>query len=184
MSVERELNDIERARELYRKARDQGVGAANQALTRLETPELTIETERAFRPGDTPRLHIVTRNIEAIDCEAYAIDLETYFRAKHTLAGVADLDIALIDPDQTWRHEVADYEEFRLFETDAASGDDIAWPVRADGTALRGDEAMLGELERLAVLPPAELDVDELTQLLYSLREFDRTRPIAAPLAA
>jgi TolA-binding protein len=116
--AEKELGDVARARELYRKARDTGAAPATLALTRMETPELTVQTERAFRPGDTPSLHLTTRNIEAVDCEAYAIDLETYFRTKHTLAGVAGLDIALIDPDQTWRHEVEDYEEFRLHETD------------------------------------------------------------------
>jgi len=44
---------------------------------------------------------------------------------------------------------------------------------------LRGDEAVLRELERLAVRPSGDIDVDELTHPLYALREFDRTRPIA-----
>ncbi|MBN1478397.1 tetratricopeptide repeat protein, partial [Candidatus Sumerlaeota bacterium] len=163
--AERELGDIERARELYREAREQGVGAAQSALTLMENPELTIETEQAFLPGETPTLHLVTRNIETIECAAYAIDLETYFRAKHSLAGVADLDIALIDPDETWEDTVEDYEEFRVYERDIElplSGPG-AWAIRlatedleATSLVLVTDLALIAKASRNQVLVFAE----------------------------
>jgi alpha-2-macroglobulin len=159
--AERELGDIERARELYREAREQGVGAAQSALTLMENPELTIETEQAFLPGESPTLHLVTRNIETIECAAYAIDLETYFRAKHSLAGVADLDIALIDPDETWEHTVEDYEDFRVYEQDIElpmSGPG-AWAIRlatedleATSLVLVTDLALIAKASRNQVL--------------------------------
>jgi hypothetical protein len=67
---------------------------------------------------------------------------------------------------------------FRLFATDTAS-DAVDWPVRSDGTELSGDDAVLGETVRMEKMR-ADADLEERTHLLHALREFDRTRPIAA----
>lgn len=67
---------------------------------------------------------------------------------------------------------------FRLFPTDTSAGA-ASWPTRADGRELRGDAAVLRELADVVVRDDADIDVAALTHMLYDLREFDRTRPIA-----
>ena len=47
-----------------------------------------------------------------------------------TTAGIDDLDIALIDPDQTWQESIQEYERFREFEQD------ITMPFTAPGAYL------------------------------------------------
>ena len=48
---------------------------------------------------------------------AYRIDPETYFRKKHALRGVEDLDIGLVAPDAEWTAEVPGYGKYRPIET-------------------------------------------------------------------
>ncbi len=77
---------------------------------------MTIATERVFRSDETPQLKLVTRNIESVTVRVFTVDMETYFRKMHVARGVEALDIALIDPDQTFEHKVADYKPYQRHE--------------------------------------------------------------------
>jgi len=68
---------------------------------------------------------------------------------------------------------------FSLFKTQGPDARKTIWPARADGTRLDNDAKVLGELERMAALPEDDVNLGELTHLLYRLREFDRTRSVA-----
>ncbi len=70
---------------------------------------MTVATERVFRSDETPKLKLITRNIESVTVRAYKVDLETYFRKMHLARGVEGLDIALIDPDRTFEFKVPSY---------------------------------------------------------------------------
>ena len=67
---------------------------------------------RVFRSTETPRLRLVTRNLESVKLRLYKIDLETYFRKMHGLGGLARLDISLIDPDATIPYKVPGYAKY------------------------------------------------------------------------
>ena len=77
---------------------------------------MTIATERVFRSDETPQLKLVTRNIETVTVRVFTVDMETYFRKMHEARGVEALDIALIDPDQTFEYKVPDYKPYQRHE--------------------------------------------------------------------
>jgi tetratricopeptide (TPR) repeat protein len=109
-TMEKELGKLEEALEQYRKVTWGGhLSAARTAIARLEAKTMTIETERAFRSDETPRIKLATRNIESVTVRAYKVDMETYFRKMHLARGVESLDIALIDPDKTFEFKVPKY---------------------------------------------------------------------------
>ena len=78
---------------------------------------MTVATERVFRSDETPKLKLVTRNIESVTVRAYKVDLETYFRKMHLARGVEGLDIALIDPDKTFEFKVPKYAKYQQLES-------------------------------------------------------------------
>lgn len=109
-TLERKLGKFEEALEEYRKvAAGRLWGDAQQAIARLSAPSMTVATERVFRSNETPRLKLVTRNVESVTVRAYKVDLETYFRKMHLAQGVEKLDIALIDPDKSFEFPVPNY---------------------------------------------------------------------------
>lgn len=67
---------------------------------------------------------------------------------------------------------------FRLFDTADGAGNNAAWPTLLDGTKLASHDRVLQEIQRFVVMEMDEIDIDELTHLLYQLREYDRTRPL------
>ena len=78
------LGKLEEALEEYRKVTwGPAAGEAQQAIARLTAKTMTVATERVFRSDETPRLKLVTRNIESVTVRAYKVDLETYFRKMH-----------------------------------------------------------------------------------------------------
>ncbi len=89
---------------------------AQERLRLMQVKRLAVLTERAFRTNETPALKVTTRNIESLTLKMYKVDVETYFRKMQTTDGIDDLDIALIDPDQTWQETIRNYERFREFE--------------------------------------------------------------------
>ena len=91
---------------------------AQERIREMQAKRLTVLTERSFRSNESPMLKITTRNIESLSFKMYRVDLESYFRKMQSAAGVDALDIALIDPDQSWEESVGDYEAYREFETD------------------------------------------------------------------
>ena len=79
---------------------------------------MTITTERVFRSDETPKIKLVTRNIESVTISAYKVDLETYFRKMHLARGVEGLDISLIDPDKTFEFKVPKYAKHQEIESE------------------------------------------------------------------
>ena len=118
MTLEVDKGDPSAAIERYRKvAVEPWHGQAAQRIAVMEAKALSVVTERAFRSGETPRLKIATRNLDKLTFTAYKIDPETYFRKKHALRGVEDLDIGLVAPDAEWTAEVPGYGKYRPIET-------------------------------------------------------------------
>ena len=64
---------------------------------------------------------------------------------------------------------------FTLFEADAADQSSIYWPTGPDGSRLDDHEKVTSAISALLAETRVE-ELKELTQFLYELREFDRTR--------
>ena len=113
-TLEKNLGKFEEALKAYREAKVGSKAAdARQAAARLTAKRLTVVTERVFRTDEPARLQLSTRNIESVTVCVYPIDMETYFRKMHCAPGVEQLDIALIDPEQTIEFQVPQYEKYR-----------------------------------------------------------------------
>ena len=67
---------------------------------------------------------------------------------------------------------------FRLFESGESDPGRTNWPVRADGKRLGSHAEVLDEIVRIAAQSDDDVDVAELTHLLYELRDYDRTRAV------
>jgi len=112
-TLENKLGRPKEALEEYRKITSGELTVSAQvAARRLESVEIELRAPRVFRSNETPRLRLATRNVDAVTLRAYTIDLETYFRKMHDISGLQRLDIALIDPDATQQHKVADYRPY------------------------------------------------------------------------
>ena len=108
------LGELEPALETYRKLtwskwKDQ----AQQRIARMTETHLSLLTRRVFRTNEQVAVQLDTRNIDKLQVKLYRLDMEAYFRKAHTIRGVEDLDIALIDTDRTWEHEVPDYAAYK-----------------------------------------------------------------------
>ncbi len=122
-TLERKLDKLEEALEEYRKVTwGQTAAQAQQAAARLTAKTMTISTERVFRSDETPKLKLVTRNIESVTVRAFKVDLETYFRKMHLARGVEGLDISLIDPDATFEFKVPKYAKHKEIESEIPVG--------------------------------------------------------------
>ena len=88
-TLEQKLGKLEEALEEYRKVTwGSAMGDAQAAAARLTAKTMTVSTERVFRSDETPKLKLVTRNIESVTVRAFKVDLETYFRKMHLARGV------------------------------------------------------------------------------------------------
>lgn len=116
-TLERGLDRLEEALEEYRKVTGRWAPEAQQAILRLTGTSMAIAAERVFRSNETPRIQLVTRNLESVTIRAYRIDLETYFRKMHGIWDVEQLDIALIDPDRSFEFKVPGYAKHRQLES-------------------------------------------------------------------
>jgi len=117
-TLERKLGRLEDALDEYRKVTwGSAAGQAQVAAARLTAKTMTISTERVFRSDETPKLKIITRNIESVTVRAFKVDLETYFRKMHLARGVEGLDISLIDPDSTFEFKVPKYVKHQEMES-------------------------------------------------------------------
>lgn len=114
---ETQLHDAEKALEEYRKVGNPLSEAAAAAIARLTAKTLNVETPRVFRSDETPKVRLITRNIEKVSVAVYRLDPEAYFRKMHTLTGVEQLDVALIDPDTTFEFPIPDYRPYVELET-------------------------------------------------------------------
>ena len=116
VTLEERLGKLSEAVEAYRKVTGAAQGEAQQRLAALTSPQLEIITERKFRSTEKPVIKVTTRNLKNVSVKLYRIDLTDYFRKLHLASGVESLDIALIDPDKSIEHVVANYEQYRKLE--------------------------------------------------------------------
>ncbi|MES2791987.1 MAG: tetratricopeptide repeat protein [Planctomycetota bacterium] len=116
VTLEEHLGKLSEAVEAYRKVTGHAQGDAQQRLVALTSPQLEIITERKFRSTEKPVIKVTTRNLKNVSVKLYRIDLTDYFRKLHLASGVESLDIALIDPDKSFDHTVANYEQYRKLD--------------------------------------------------------------------
>ncbi len=128
VTLETRLGKLEEAIKEYKLVQGPFASQAQSFVGRLTAKSISIATERVFRTDEAPKLRLTSRNIDAVTVRAYRVDLETYFRKMHTIAGVEGLDIMLIDPDKTFEYKVPKYAEYQEFENQV----EIALPA---GTA-------------------------------------------------
>lgn len=100
----------------YRKVTGPYQGAAQHRLNLLTSPQLEVVTERKFRSNEKPSIKVTTRNLKNVSVKLYRVDLTDYFRKLHLASGVESLDIALIDPDKSFEHPVANFEQYRKID--------------------------------------------------------------------
>ena len=117
VTLEEKLGRLEDALKEFKKVTwGSQVNPAKQRVARLIAKQMSIQTERVFRTDEEPTIKLTSRNIEKVSVRVYKIDLETYFRKMHLATGVEALDIALIDPDNTFDFEVRDFEKYKQSE--------------------------------------------------------------------
>lgn len=115
LTTEQKLGKLAEAIELYKKlAGTPFASQAQQRITLLTGEQLELATLRKFRSNQKPSIQLKTRNLEKVTVQIYPIDLETYFRKMQTTGGIESLDIALIDPAESFTFEVPKYEKYRL----------------------------------------------------------------------
>ncbi len=115
---EEELRDFDQALQTYRSL-DWGAWAADARLrlAMMTAKSLEVETQRTFRTDEQPQVRVQTRNMETLTVRLYRLDIEAYFRKIHDIDSVEKLDVALIEPDQTWTVDVAGYQAYLPIET-------------------------------------------------------------------
>ncbi|MCP3918095.1 MAG: outer membrane protein assembly factor BamD [bacterium] len=114
---ETELSELEAALDAYR-ACTFGAHAA-QARARLEAmerPSLEVTTERSWRSDEPARVQLRLRNVENVQVQLYALDLEAYFRKHLTNRKIEDLDLDLIAADESFDVPIEDYAAYLPIE--------------------------------------------------------------------
>ena len=110
-----ELGHLQKAIDTYRQLT---WGAwqprAQDQLRQMIEKQLILTTERVFRSSETVEVRLQTRNIEQVQVDIYNLNPEAYWRKMGTLKGVEDLDLALIQPNQSLSHQIDDYQKFAL----------------------------------------------------------------------
>ncbi|HEV3021748.1 MAG TPA: tetratricopeptide repeat protein [Pirellulales bacterium] len=77
VTLEEKFGKLDEALKEYRKVTwGNHAAAAQQRIARLTEKALTIATERVYRTNETPKIKLVSRNIEKVTVRAYTVDLE------------------------------------------------------------------------------------------------------------
>lgn len=113
-TFEQKIGDLEAAIKAY-KALDWSNHAtlAKARLAQMKSVQLDVETARVFRTSEPAKVKVDTRNIDKLNVKLYRIDMEDYFRKRHTLGDVDDLDLLLIDPDRQFVYDVKDFARYK-----------------------------------------------------------------------
>src|SRR5688572_7965779 len=82
----------------------------------MKAKDLRIAAQRTFAGNEPFNLAIASRNIPKLKMRAYKLDLLEYFRKKHMVAGVEQLAVEIVAPDQQWTDEVPSWEPYRLYD--------------------------------------------------------------------
>jgi hypothetical protein len=104
-----------------------GQFTARLRLASMLEESLSVRTLGTIRSDEAPSIQLTTRNLDEVTIELYALDLEDYFRRHKTHRSVENLDLDLIQADQSFTHKpsvTADHQ--RLVEN-------IQLPVDSQG---------------------------------------------------
>jgi uncharacterized protein YfaS (alpha-2-macroglobulin family)/TolA-binding protein len=171
-TLEQELGKLDDALETYgRVTSGRDAAAAGEAVARLTRKRLSVTAERVFRSGEAPHLKLVTRNIDAVTVRVYRVDLETYFRKLHAVAGIGDLEVSLIDPDSTFEVKVPGYAKHQEMQSSIP----VALPEKG-GAGAMAVTVSSRTLEATALLIQSDLEIvvktagDEVLVLAENLR--------------
>ena len=111
---EEELQDLKKALETYRRIRRYGhwYTKAQRRISSMTKKHLSIKTERVYRSNENVTVKVRLRNIKELTIRTYPLDLEAYFRKKHKITNVEDLDISLIQPEKIQKIKVKKYKPY------------------------------------------------------------------------
>ena len=112
-TFENRLGRFEEARLRYANVRGNDAAEAQQASATLAGKSMQLTTERVFHSSETPHVNLASRNLADFKVRTYKIDLETYFRKMHSIAGIDRLDVSLIDPDVIVDFKVPDFAKYK-----------------------------------------------------------------------
>jgi hypothetical protein len=127
--LETQLRDVEAAVTAYKQCTvEPSASEARARLARMVEPALAIRTERSWRASERPRIKVQARNLEKLEVELWALNVETYFRKHLTHGGVDALDLDLIAPDQKFERTLEGYRRYEPLERE------IDLPVQGPGT--------------------------------------------------
>lgn len=118
-TYELQLGDLDNALESYRRLTwGSWQARAQEVIRQMTEKHLQLVTPRTFRTNEPVHVHVSLRNIESLTVNLHKLNLEAYWRKMYDVKGVADLDLALIEPNKTWKYSVPDYEKYKRFECD------------------------------------------------------------------
>lgn len=149
---EMELLQLEEAVAAYR-ACDFGPWStpARERLVVMTRPSLALVTPRTWRGDEEAKVTLQTRNVDAVQVEIYALDLEAYFRKHLTNRSIEELDLDLIEPDHSFAHPVAGAADYLPVQGE------IVLPVEGPGVWAVATTA--GRLRATTLVVRSDLDV-------------------------
>ncbi len=149
---EAELGELDAAVAAYRECNfGSSAGEAAQELARMVQPSLVLVTERVWRSGEAPQVKVQVRNLEKLQLEVYAIDLEAYFRKNLSHRAIEDLDLDLIAADKKLEVPVAGYTKYKRIEQE------LALPVQ--GAGVWAVAVTAGDMRATTLVISSDLDV-------------------------
>lgn len=151
ITLEERLGRRKEALQAYKEVSGTSEQNAKQRIARLIRPELQIVTQRKFRSDEDASILLTTRNIESVSVAVYSIDMTDYFRKMHLATGIEKLDIALIDPDQQFKHSVAGYEPYKQIDQE------VQIPV--DGPGVTAVTVSSDKMEATTMVVVSDLDI-------------------------
>ncbi len=108
-----DLGDVEAAlKELERVPPASAAGLA----ARLRGPSLALASERVFTSAEAPSAAMTVRNLETVRLRLWTLDVRDYFDRKGSTAGLQNLEVAVIAPDQEWEVKVPGYAALKEFK--------------------------------------------------------------------
>jgi len=149
---ETELGELEAAITTYRTCTfGRFAGQAQARLAAMTKPSLELFTERSWRTDEPARVKLLLRNVEEVEVERYALDLEAYFRKHLTHRHVEDLDLDLIAPDHRAEVPVEGYARYAPIELDV--------DLDVEGPGVWAVAVTAGELRATTLVIRSDVDV-------------------------
>jgi len=163
-TLEEKVGDLEAAVKAYQKLDWSEFQARAQVrLDEMKSVRLSVHTERVFRTNEDVQLKTDIRNIDKLTVKIYRIDMEDYFRKRHMLGGVDDLDLLLIDPDEQFVHDVKDYNRFKPIALDLPIPVDgpgvFAVNISNEASELKDDDKPQTKLEATTLVVRSDIDI-------------------------